>query len=430
MVPRAFRPFFHFAHRYFGDARGSIAVQFAFAMVPLAGLIGGAVDFAFATRTDAKLQAGLDAAVLAGARDGTDDWSIAANTVFSENVDTAFRLGASPTFTRDEDGDVTGSIAVTVPTHLIKIVGISSIPVTAHSVASADRLYDNSCILTLGTGHSVSSDSITFNGAPNIQLDQCTLRSNTSMRCNGHGGGSVASIAAGAVSGCSNPQPNSTVVPDIYAHLANNITPTCGGARPGATWTPGVVPVGVTSTDRGTYTEHHVCGNLTLSGSGFLTGNAPAKDTVIVIENGSLVLDDSASISTQRVTFVLTGNNSYPSAIDFPNGGHAATLNLSPSTSQGNPWRGVSVFQDPILTNVDNDWGSAVTLNPDGVVYLPNSNVTMSGHGASGVTGCTKFVSSTFRTNGGVNLAYKPSSPACASLAVNQWFEAAPYLSQ
>ena len=329
-----------------GDDRGSIAIQFAFAMVPLIGLVGGAVDFGRAYRIDAKLQAGLDAAVLAAARDNTDEWQAVADRTFSGNVDAAFRLGASPSFSRDDDGGVTGSIAVTLPTSLIKLVGDPSIPVTVNSVASSGKIEDNSCILSLGQGSSVSTDSITFNGAPNIQLNQCTLRSNTSMRCNGHGGGSVASISAGTVNGCTNPQPNSDPVPDIYAALATNITPSCGGSRPGGTWSPGIPPAGLTPQNKGSYSEYHVCGDLTLSGSGYLTGSAPASDTVIVVENGSLNLANDAAISTKRVAIVLTGNNSYASTINFPNGnGHAASLSLSPPTSQGNPWRGISVYQ-------------------------------------------------------------------------------------
>ena len=189
-------------------------------------------------------------------------------------------------------------------------------------------------------------------------------------------------------------------------------------------------PEGITTLNKGAYTEYHVCGNLTLSGSGYLTGNAPATDSVIIIENGSLNMANNAAISTKRVTFVLSGNNSYASQITFPNGnGHAATLTLSPPTNEGNPWRGVSLYQDPILTNVDNSWGPAVTLNPDGIVYLPNSNVTMSGNGASSVSGCTKFIASTFRTNGSVNLSYKQTATDCASLGIEQWFENFPYLS-
>jgi hypothetical protein len=183
---------------------------------------------------------------------------------------------------------------------------------------------------------------------------------------------------------------------------------------------------------KGAYTEYHVCGDLTLSGSGDLTGNAPASDTVIVVENGDVVMADNAAISTRRVTFVLTGNNTHSSSITFPKGkGKAASLTLSPSTANGNPWRGISLYQDPDLTkDVDHKWGPGVTFNPDGVVYLPNASVTMSGSGASGVTGCTKFIANTFRTNGSVDLEYRQTETNCKALGVDQWFEPEPYLSE
>ena len=64
----------------------------------------------------------------------------------------------------------------------------------------------------------------------------------------------------------------------------------CGGARPGATWVPGSVPKSpdVIVVTQGGNTEYHVCGDLTLSGTGYLTGSTPATDSIIVIENGSL----------------------------------------------------------------------------------------------------------------------------------------------
>ena len=339
--------------------------------------------------------------------------------------------GSKPLFTKDNTGTVTGRITAAIPTALVKIVGVETFTVSPVAVADGGKLEENSCILTLGKSVSASSDALTFNGAPNISLDKCTLRSNASMRCNGHGGGSVASIAVGTVSGCSNPLANAVPVPDIYEKLASNITKTCA-ARPGFTWlaTPGVVPAGLGATDKGTYNEYRICGDLTLTGSGYLTGSAPAKDSVIIVENGKLIVGDNANINTKRVTIVLTGNNSHSSEIVFPNGkGKAATLSVSPPTTAGNPWRGVSIYQDPALTsNVDHSWGPAATFNIDGVVYLPNADLTMSGSGASGVSGCTKLVVDTLRTNGSVNLSYKQSVSACSQLGVEQWADTEPYL--
>ena len=82
------------------------------------------------------------------------------------------------------------------------------------------------------------------------------------------------------------------------------------------------------------HTELHVCGNLTVSGTGFLTPKNPSTDYLIIIENGSLTLSSTADISVVRTAIIFTGNNTKASAINFPNGtGHTATLGfLRPQT--------------------------------------------------------------------------------------------------
>ena len=173
---------------------------------------------------------------------------------------------------------------------------------------------------------------------------------------------------------------------DIYAALAKNITTQCGSSRPGVTWIVGSsIPKGVITVGNAGYTEYHVCGDLTISGSGYLTGNPSNTDTVIVVENGSLNVDDGGQINTVRTAIVLTGSNRYASSINFPNGkGHAATLAVSPPTSSGDPWQGVSIYQDPALTTSVNDtWGPGATFNADGVVYLPQANLVIHGSSAS-----------------------------------------------
>jgi len=209
-------------------------------------------------------------------------------------------------------------------------------------------------------------------------------------------------------------------VPDIYAELAVNITKQCS-AWPGVTWVPGTVPPSpkVVTLMKPTHTEHHVCGDLTLSGSGDLTGGG--ADTVIVIENGRLILDGNASIQTSRVAFVLTGDNTKPSEIEFPNGnGHAASLTLSPPTGVNNPWRGVSVYQDPALTfQVDADWGPGATLNAEGLVYLPKADLKIHGNPSSNNPICTKLVLNSFTSSGSVNL--NQTAQGCENLGVKQW---------
>jgi hypothetical protein len=402
-------------------------------MVPIAGIMAGAVDYGRAIRAQAHLQTGLDAAVLAAARLGpNEEWKERGADVFKANAPKAYS-SAVPAFQRYDDGRVVGRVDIIFQTELVQILGIDSINVGVGATARTKQMYADSCILALDQGGDLDDEGLLFNGAPNIDLNKCSLRSNTSLRCNGHDSNTVASIAAGSASGCSNPTSKANVVPDVLAPMAAKIETKCGGLTPGATWEPGKPPAAMITVQKDTHTQYHVCGDLTLSGSGYLTGSGPSKDSVIVVENGSLIVDDKSSISTLRTAFILTGNNTKASSVVFPTGnGKASTLTVSPPTSADNPWRGISLYQDPALTKgVDNDWGPGATFNIDGVVYLPQSDVLMRGIAGSGLSGCTKMVVNTLRTNGAVDIAFRQDDAVCAHLGVNKWADEdkAPYLS-
>ena len=226
--------------------------------------------------------------------------------------------------------------------------------------------------------------------------------------------------------GCSLPTSNAPPVPDIYAALAANITTVCGTNRPGVTWTAGSVPLGsaVQTVNTGGRTEYHVCGDLVLTGSGDLIGTpSPTSDSVIVIENGSLTVGNDANISTTRTAVVLTGNNSYSSAINFPTGnGHSASLTLSAPTSPSNPWQGVALYLDPKLTyRVDDRWGPGANFNAEGLVYLGNANVVTYVNTGSNDSKCSKFVMNSFTTNGSVNLDLKQDITTCSQIGLKQW---------
>ena len=404
------------------NSRGSVVTMFGIAFIPIMMLVGVAVDYSRANDIRAELQAALDAAVLAGAKDGSSTWTKTALNTFDGNVIAKGSSVSTPSFVLNADGSYSGTATAAVPTVLLGIVKIPSINVNVAATA-AGNLGDDSCILTLDHNKSPSDVSLVLNGAPKMNLTGCGLRSNTSLNCNGHDGNTPDAVAAGTSAGCSNPQSSAPVVPDIYSPLASNISQKCGGARPGATWVPGSIPKSpdVIVVTQGGNTEYHVCGDLTLSGTGYLTGSAPATDSIIVIENGSLTMADGAAINTVRTAIVLTGNNSYASSINFPNGkGHAATLSLSPPTSSSDLWQGVSLYQDPALTNnVNDDWGPGATFNVDGVVYLPNADLVMHGSGASNNTKCTKIVTNTFTADGAVDLNF--AQTGCVKMPLKQW---------
>jgi Putative Flp pilus-assembly TadE/G-like len=408
--------------------------------VPILAALGAGIDYSRATAVRAQLQGSLDSAVLAGAKDASNNWSQVALDLFNSNPHSVGATINAPSFTIDGNGNYKATVSASVPTSVLAALSISSIAVSATSIVALGSGTENSCILTLDHAQAPSDVSLTLNGAPVVSLSGCGLRSNTSMDCNGHNGNATASIAAGTVSNCSNGQSRALVVPDIYADLAKNISFKCAAfAGGGVTWDAGAVspPAGLITVSQSYATEYHVCGDLTLSGTGYLTGNAPSADTVIVVENGNLNIANDAVVSTMRTTIILTGNNTVPSAITFPNGkGHSGTLSVSPPTDAANPWQGISVYQDPILTNgvdsawgVGDSWGPGAIFNADGVVYLPRSNVTFHGSGASNNSKCTKFVVNTFTTDGSTNLNFSQSG-GCTTLGVKQWTAVPTHLAQ
>ena len=409
MCARLFRSLVDLAQRFRQNISGSTAITFGLTIIPILTAAGAALDFSRASSVRTSLQGALDSAVLAAAAAGPEGWSDAANKMFAANLKVHFGSVGTPQFS-SQSQQYTGTVSASVP--------------TATTATASEP--DNSCILTLDKGQPASHLSLVLNGAPVVNLAGCSLRSNTSMNCNGHDGNLTKAIAAGTAGSCGHPQSNTPPVPDIYASMASNITPKCGTNRPGLTWTGGSLPpvsgsfIQVNTTGQ---TEYHVCGDLTVTGTGFLTGSSPSTDYVIVIENGKLNVANDANISTKRTAIVLTGNNNFASNIDFPTGnGKSATLTLSPPTGAANVWQGVALFQDPSLTkSIDNKWGPGANFNADGLVYLGNSNVVTDGNTASSNAKCSKFVTNTFTTNGKIELDFDQSVSACSAIGLKQW---------
>jgi len=401
--------------------RGNIALIFALALIPVMTGAGAALDYSRANAAKSVLQSALDSALLAGAKDGSSSWASIALNVFNGNLAARNLSVPTPSFNSPQTSTYVASATALVPTSMLGIIGVNSLNVTASATATAAEA-DNSCILTLDKGQPASHVSLKLNGAPVINLSGCSIRSNSSLDCNGHDGNVTKSYASGSATACGRPTSNAAIVPDTYADLANNISSVCAGARPGLTWTPGTLPTGaaIKTVNKAGYVEYHICGDLTMSGSGALI-SAPSTDVIVVIENGSLIIDDKSSITTARTTIVLTGDNNWPAKIVFPNGnGKSASLSLWPSTSAGNPWQGVALFLDPKLTkSVDNSWGPGAAFNADGLVYLGNSNVVTDGNTASANSRCTKFVMNSFITNGSVTLDFAQQN--CAAIGLKQW---------
>src|SRR5262249_40861331 len=119
------------------NSDGSVAMIFALAIIPIMIAAGAAVDYSRANSFKAVLQAALDSAILAGAKDGTSNWSQVAANAFQANMSVKSSLSLTPSFTLDDSGSYTGSVSTSVPTSLLAIMKIQFLNVIANSAAQA-----------------------------------------------------------------------------------------------------------------------------------------------------------------------------------------------------------------------------------------------------------------------------------------------------
>lgn len=409
------------------DARATVTILSAVCMPPLIFSCGVAVDYGRTAQAQAQMQTAIDAAVLAGSQLAANGRVAYSTNFFQSQTPKIDGAVNTPTFATNGDGSFSGVATASVNTKLASIFGVATMAVTARSKASRP-VAEQACILTYGNNIATTTNTLTFNGAPSVNLQGCDLYSNDSLICNGQPTNAPHSYAVGTSAGCNNPISGAAEIPDIYAPIAANLTKECStNAYANLTWTPSAMPpspkvITVSKTDR---TEYHVCGTLTLSGSGALFNTSTSADTLIVVENGALILDDTAAINAQRTTFAITATNTSASHIvDFPNGnGHAASLTVSPSKTSTNPWRGMALYQDPALTtNVNMTWGPGASVYIDGVIYFPNASLTMHGAGNSNASGCTKIAVNSFTNNGNFNLSQ--STSACDDINMRQYVAA------
>lgn len=116
------------------DVRGNVLAMSAAAVVPMIGLVGGAVDMGRLYAVKSRLQSACDAGALAGRRVmGTGQWSDnsnRANTVAQQAFDLNFQSGSFGSENRarsftESDGTVTGTASADVPMTLMRVFGMT-----------------------------------------------------------------------------------------------------------------------------------------------------------------------------------------------------------------------------------------------------------------------------------------------------------------
>ena len=96
---------------------GNVAQLFGLAILPVIFAAGAAVDYTTASDKRTKLQAALDEAVLAGAKDGRSSWKTIAQSAFAAGHGS----GDGANFTGPSSGVYSGTASGSVETAFVRI---------------------------------------------------------------------------------------------------------------------------------------------------------------------------------------------------------------------------------------------------------------------------------------------------------------------
>lgn len=159
----------HRAKRLFSlvlrDRRGSVLPLMAAALIPTLLAIGGGIDVARAYMVKSKLQEAVDSAALAGRRSMTKEDLETAKADITAFMNFNFPAGTyqitlkTPVITKPEVGTVRVAVDATVPTTIMSLVGIKSIPISV--IGEAKQNFDNvDIVLVLDTTGSMKGSKL------------------------------------------------------------------------------------------------------------------------------------------------------------------------------------------------------------------------------------------------------------------------------
>jgi Flp pilus assembly protein TadG len=369
---------------------GSILPLFTLALIPVVGLIGAAVDYSRANNVRTGLQASLDIALLAGARDGTTNWVNVATSVFNANVKSkgASTVG-TPTFSLDGNRAYVGSVTAAMATQFMGVVGVSNMDVSVRGTATvASTTGTHYCVLALN-GNERAALTLTGNASIVVNAPKCVIQVNSKdiYAVDMTGNASIASVENCFVGGLRtvgnatiSPTPNPTCspVPDPFAKYPR---PAVGGCD---------------------YTNYSQSGNKTLTLTpGVYCGGMNFSGPLNITFSPGLYIIKDGTITESGGTFVGNG-------VTFFLTGAGAGVNLSGQANwrivapTGGSMPGFAIFLEPDgptgLAASSSTLSGQAELYFEGIVYLPGQQVTVTGNAtAIAPSPYTSYIGDTLR---------------------------------
>ena len=353
------------------NREGSVVSTFALSLVPIVGLVGAAVDYSAANNARTSLQVALDAALIAGAKDGSANWADTALNAFNANLNPKGATGITPTFQLTSSRAYRGSVTATMPSNFLGVLGVSGLNIGASGIAtvppSTGAYY---CVMALNRT-AQSALQLTGNASITINAPHCVIQVNSSSSRAVETTGnavirSVENCFVGSVTTTGNssisPHPDASckAVPDPFANYPRPTVGACTytnyqlSGNQSATLQPGVY-----------------CGGMTFSGH----VNVTFAPGLYIIKDG-VVRESGGTFTGNGVSFFLTG---YNTSIQLS--GQADWHLVAPVNG---PLAGFAIFLDP--DGPSGLAGSASSLSGqselyfEGIVYLPKQQVTVSGN--------------------------------------------------
>jgi Flp pilus assembly protein TadG len=424
------------------DRRGNVTVLMAFLLPPVIGTFGVGFEVANWYLITRSMQNAADSAAVAASTNGSGSYATEASAVAAQygfvNGVNHVTVAASNTAACPGGGTNCYSVTITqtLSLFLAQTIGYSgnatlnSAPaqqLTSTAVASQSTVQVPLCLLALGTS---GAQDIVTNGNPRANMTDCSVMANTSARCNGSNLAAPYGLAHGTDTGCGVIQVSGVPqVTDPYAAVASNIPSnaksSCGGSFPQAPaqhndpdlpstnkWSAWPPP----SAHNLGSNVYVVCGDQQLTAN--VTVDAPSG-AVLIVENGQLDLAGKTmtTSSGSGLTIVFSGDNGSYTHAPTSSVNNAGILDIAAPTS--GVWSGMALYQDPNLTSgVDiSAAGNAPAWQISGAVYLPHSNVTLSGtvNKASNGSNCFVMVMDEITINGTGDILSGDTANGCTA---------------
>ena len=350
---------------FLSEEVASITPTMALLSIPLLGAVGGTLDYARLVETRADLQAALDNAVLAGAKEASATRDATAARVFASNAAGSLTTSTPvPTFGTPSSGTYSGTLNAIIPANFLQVFGLRGFTVSLRSTATVPprgepgNMASQVCLLLLSTE---AGPSLVVNGGAQVSGPNCEVhvRSANSPAAILNSGAQLDVkrfcvkgsnvLQNGAVS--TNPETRCAAIDDPYAGKLP------GPAASACDYSNTIFTGGHVTLKPGVY-----CGWFTFNARPAVT----FEPGLYVIKTGGWVVNGGQWSGT-GVTFYFADS----SRIQF-NGAMESTL----SAPAGGPYANVLMFEAPGLARsgftFDVSRGQAFT----GLIYLPSRDVT------------------------------------------------------